>query len=82
MILPAIRTDYQAVETYRFSPGPPLSCPIVALTGDSDPKAGIDAVRGWWRQTTAGFDLHVFPGGHFYLSDQVAEVSTVLASCA
>ncbi|NED01273.1 thioesterase, partial [Streptomyces sp. SID6648] len=28
MALPALRADYRAAETYRYAPGPPLTCPI------------------------------------------------------
>lgn len=74
MALPAIRADYKAVETYRHRPGPRLSCPIHALVGDADTKATVDEVRAWGDHTDGGFDLRVFPGGHFYLDHNVASV--------
>jgi surfactin synthase thioesterase subunit len=70
MVLPTLRADYQAVETYVYQPGPPLRCPIVALVGDSDPRVSIDQARAWGEYSTGPFDLRVFPGGHFYLADQ------------
>lgn len=52
MILPAIRGDYRAVETYRHRPEqPPLGCPIVTLIGDDDPKVTPDEARAWERHT-------------------------------
>ncbi|RZQ61015.1 thioesterase II family protein [Amycolatopsis suaedae] len=69
MILPALRGDYTAVETYRHEPGPPLTCPVVGLLGEDDDKADQDEVRAWETHTTATFRLHMFPGGHFYLDD-------------
>lgn len=69
LVLPGIRGDYQAAETYRFEPGPALSCPITALIGDSDPRVTPDSTRGWAKQTSAAFDLEVYPGGHFFLDD-------------
>jgi len=68
MILPAIRADYTAVERYRGAPGAMVKSPIQALTGDADPKAMVDEVRVWSDHTSAGFDIRVFPGGHFYLT--------------
>lgn len=47
MILPAIRSDYRAAETYRYVPGPKLDCPVVALVGDGDPRVSIDEARAW-----------------------------------
>jgi surfactin synthase thioesterase subunit len=67
MILPAVRADYRAIESYRWSPGPPLRCPITAMVGEQDPKVTVAEARQWGKHTTADFDLRVFPGGHFYL---------------
>ncbi|MFD5829982.1 thioesterase II family protein [Lentzea sp. NPDC060358] len=68
MVLPALRADYRAVETYRHEPGPPLDVPVHALTGDDDPKARVPEVREWERHTTRSFTLTTFSGGHFYLA--------------
>ena len=78
MIMPALRADYRAVETYRFVPDGPPPCPITALTGDSDPQTSVDEARQWARHSRDPFDLKVFPGGHFYLNDNAAEVLDVL----
>jgi surfactin synthase thioesterase subunit len=78
MILPAIRSDYQAVETYRCAPETTVRAPISALTGDSDPKTSLDEAEDWSRHTTGAFDLKVFPGGHFYLSEQAPAVIALL----
>ncbi len=80
MILPAIRADYTAAETYRYQPGPPLSTPITAFTGDSDRKATVEEVRAWEEHTTGGFDLHTYAGGHFFLNRHQAAVLDVIRS--
>ncbi|MBB5158867.1 thioesterase II family protein [Saccharopolyspora phatthalungensis] len=74
MVLPVIRNDYKAAETYRYQPGPDVSCPITALLGDHDPQVTVDEAKEWAAHTKAGFDLHVFEGGHFYLNDHWPEV--------
>jgi surfactin synthase thioesterase subunit len=74
MVLPAIRNDYRAAETYRHAGGPRLSCPITALTGMSDPKATLAEVRAWADHTDDEFELRTYPGGHFFLLDHAAEV--------
>jgi surfactin synthase thioesterase subunit len=73
MMLPAIRGDYTAIETYRPSPAE-LSCPVTVLTGDQDPKITLDEARAWAVHTTASFDLKVYSGGHFFLLQHVPEV--------
>jgi surfactin synthase thioesterase subunit len=78
MILPAIRSDYTAIETYRCAPGAVVRTPISVLTGDADPKTSLEEARDWRRHTSGSFDLQVFPGGHFYLTAQSAAVLGVL----
>jgi surfactin synthase thioesterase subunit len=78
MVLPAIRSDYQAVETYRCDPGATVRCPVTVLTGDADPRTSLDEARDWEAHTTAGSDLRVFTGGHFFLSERPAEVLAVI----
>jgi pyochelin biosynthetic protein PchC len=78
MILPALRSDYRAAETYRWAPTPPLTCPIVALIGDGDPLVTVNEARAWADHTTAEFELGVYPGGHFYLNDHAPAVMTHL----
>ncbi|MGY1503348.1 thioesterase II family protein [Streptomyces sp. QTS52] len=70
MVLPAIRSDYRAAELYRPQRVHQVSCPVTALVGDTDPKAPLDDVRAWQEHTTGGFAMEVYPGGHFYLTEQ------------
>lgn len=78
MILPAIRRDYRAIETYRCAPGTSLSCPVTVLVGDADPATSLGEASAWSEHTTGSFDMHVFPGGHFYLSDHQPEITNLI----
>lgn len=78
MVLPAVRGDYVAIETYRHRPGTPLHCPVTALVGDSDPRVTLDEARDWARITSGPFDLRIFPGGHFYLGQHIPAVLQIL----
>ncbi|WP_405494524.1 thioesterase II family protein [Nocardia sp. NBC_00511] len=67
LVLPAVRNDYRAVETYRHVPGAKLRTPITALVSTADVTTSA-AEAGEWRDYTGGdFELASFPGGHFYL---------------
>jgi surfactin synthase thioesterase subunit len=74
LLLPPIRNDYKAIETYRYAPGPPLTCPVTAAIGDNDPVVSPDEARAWAEHTTGPFQLRVYPGGHFYLNDHQRQV--------
>lgn len=71
MVLPAVRADYRAIESYRCPPdAAPLTVPITVLVGDSDPRVTVEEAGAWALHTDAGTDVHVFPGGdHFYLNE-------------
>ncbi len=76
MAMPAIRGDYQAIETYRCDPEDrAVRCPITVLTGDSDPRTTLEEAAAWERHTEGAFRLEVFPGGHFFLASQQAAVN-------
>ncbi|GAB2912916.1 thioesterase II family protein [Streptomyces mayteni] len=80
MVLPAIRADYRAIETYLRPPGPGLNCPLHVLTGDADPKVTVEEAEAWRAETEGPFDLRVFEGGHFYLSRHQDAVNETVAA--
>jgi pyochelin biosynthesis protein PchC len=79
-VLRVTRNDYKAAETYVWSPGPRLTCPITVLVGDADPQTTMDGASAWAEHTTGPFDLQVFPGGHFYLDIHRADVSETISA--
>ncbi|MFF5706512.1 thioesterase II family protein [Streptomyces sp. NPDC012794] len=79
LVLPALRSDYKAVETWRYEPGPPLRTPVSVLCGESDPRASVAEAMGWRALTGAGFGFRSFPGGHFYLAEQHEAVVRAVA---
>jgi surfactin synthase thioesterase subunit len=80
MILPAVRSDYRAIETYVCAPGPLLTCPVTVLLGDADPKTTVEEAAAWREHTAGECDLKVFPGGHFFLDAQWNAVAKLINS--
>lgn len=74
MILPAVRSDYRAIETYRHAPDQRVDCPVTVLTGDRDSRVSLDEAHAWGEHTTGPMDLTILPGGHFFLVDRSADV--------
>lgn len=80
LLLPVFRADLAVCETYTPHWGP-LRVPITALGGRRDPGVSPGRLRAWGSLTSAGFDLAVFDGGHFYLHDgALDDVAAVLTS--
>ncbi|MGQ4618513.1 alpha/beta fold hydrolase [Nocardia sp. R7R-8] len=75
LVLPAVRADYRAVETYRYQPGEPLHADIAALVSTEDPTMRPEQADEWRAHTSGGFDRATFPGGHFYLDEHHARVA-------
>jgi pyochelin biosynthetic protein PchC len=82
LLLPPIRNDYKAIETYRHAAGPPLTCPVTVLVGDADPLVTLDEAAAWAEHTTGRFELRVFPGGHFFLADHQDQLTEILRASA
>ena len=77
-VLPALRSDYTAIETYRCPVDRRIASPIRTLVGDSDPHVTMDEAQLWSRHTTAAHRVRVFDGGHFYLNQHAAEVIAIV----
>ncbi len=82
MILPSVRSDYKAVETYRYQEGPLLNCPITVLTGDNDPMVTAQEAQAWANHTNGRFDLKVYPGGHFFINDHATAAMRLIRETA
>ena len=78
LTLPMVRNDLRLVRNYRYVDGPPLDCPITAVAGAQDRSCTPSQMRDWYRRTTRGFDLAVFPGDHFYLETSTGPLTTAL----
>jgi surfactin synthase thioesterase subunit len=65
-LLPTLRADLTAVDSFRFRPSSPLDVPIHAFAGTQDAEGGPERMSGWRSETTARFDLDLVQGGHFF----------------
>ena len=73
-----LRADFEAVETYQYSPGERLPCPIDVYGGLHDRHVPIESCRAWQEQTSAHCNVRMFPGGHFFIRDQEANFASAL----
>jgi pyochelin biosynthetic protein PchC len=83
LVLPTLRADYRLLANYTYEPGPTLGCPILALAGDHDPRVAVASVAPWESETRAGFAMHVLPGKHFFIDDNLPCITLIVGrSCA
>jgi medium-chain acyl-[acyl-carrier-protein] hydrolase len=69
LLLPVLRADLKAIETYAYQPDSPLPCPISAFGGLDDHQVSSSDLKAWSEQTQRAFRVRTFPGSHFYLNE-------------
>jgi surfactin synthase thioesterase subunit len=74
LLLPALRADMRALETYRPEGGAPLPFPVTAYGGTEDSLNPREHIEAWRGETRSAFRARMFQGGHFYLEGRRAEL--------
>ncbi|MGE5487949.1 MAG: alpha/beta fold hydrolase [bacterium] len=69
LILPALKADTILYRNWVCAKEEPLACPIRAYGGAADANVRREHLEAWAEETSAGFVLRVFKGGHFYLKE-------------
>lgn len=77
---PVLRADFAVVETFDPPPQPPLSIPVIALSGRGDPLIRASDMERW-SDRTRNFEHHSFDGGHFFLRNAADDVLAQLIRC-
>jgi surfactin synthase thioesterase subunit len=80
LLLPALRADLAAFESYQYQPADSLSCPITAFVGAEDPVVGLARSSGWRRNTSSSFETILLPGGHFFPRQSTGILTGLLAA--
>ena len=68
-----LRSDFKAVETFDYKPEEPINIPITVITGTQE-KITRDQAMTWKNETTGEFKFFQFPGDHFFIFDNPAEI--------
>lgn len=77
-LLPLLRADYEVLDTYVCRTRNPLSCEIIACSGDNDLSV-TDETLSTWRNFTSGlFRKYWFHGDHFYISSAPEQLAAGL----
>ena len=83
LLLPGLRADIRALESYRPTTALHLGCPVSVFGGTDDRRATRGQLEAWREGATGVFRVNMFPGGHFYLDTcrplVLADVSATLA---
>lgn len=70
---PILRADFEAVDSYRHIKKEKLSVPITVMIGAND-KVSFQDAKDWEAITKEEFNIHVFPGDHFFIFKSCQEI--------
>ncbi len=68
LLLPMLRADFEASESYDYVRSEPLNIPVVVFGGLDDPRVTRERLEGWALHTNASFKLQCYPGDHFFIN--------------
>lgn len=77
IVLEVLRRDLELLSRYRRTFAR-LPVAIVALGGRDDISVPVEELQLWRANTIGRCDIHTFPGGHFFIHDQVPALAALL----
>lgn len=84
LVMPSLRADFTALETYRYAPDQKLAVPLHVLHGQKDKLVHPEDIAAWRELTTGPSTLHELDAGHFFVDTHrawvLARVAEVLRS--
>jgi medium-chain acyl-[acyl-carrier-protein] hydrolase len=66
-LLPVLRADFEACDTYEYSPEVPLDCPLIMYGGSEDQAVALEDLQAWSTHTSKSFSVSMLPGNHFFI---------------
>jgi surfactin synthase thioesterase subunit len=74
LVLPGLRADIRALESYRLLPAARIGCPLIVFGGTEDSRASGAQLEAWRDVADGAFRTRMFSGDHFYINPRRAEV--------
>lgn len=67
LALPVLRADFRLLERYEYRVATTLTCPLLAIGSDRDPRVDRARLEAWRHHAGAAFSQHILPGDHFFI---------------
>jgi medium-chain acyl-[acyl-carrier-protein] hydrolase len=78
LLIPILRADFEVIQTYLYTPEPPLNCPIYVFGGLMDSEIPRENLEEWKAQTSGSFALSMLAGDHFFLNQNARNITEVI----
>ena len=69
--IPIMRADFEAVEEYQYVEREKMDIDITVFWGMDDPSVRYEEIAQWKELTNGMFTFHSFPGGHFFIFEDM-----------
>lgn len=73
LMVPILRADFRAIETFNGTAVPKLEVPVLVLGGTTD-CIRKDQLQSWQCVTSEKCEVKMVEGGHFFIFENVSEV--------
>ncbi|MCD9019919.1 type I polyketide synthase [Parachryseolinea silvisoli] len=73
-----LRQDLQLVYRYSHHREAPIDIPVTVLFGDDDPRVSALQAAAWERETTSGCTVVSRPGGHRFIDQDTAYITSLM----
>lgn len=77
LMVPILRADFRAIETYDYTTVPQLHVPVLVLGGTTD-SIREDQLKAWKSVTSDKCQVKMVEGGHFFILQNVSEVVSLI----
>jgi medium-chain acyl-[acyl-carrier-protein] hydrolase len=74
ILLPILRSDFKATETYSLHASATVQAPMSVLAGSHDTEVSIEKSHAWRAHAGGAFELIEIQGGHFFLVQDPATI--------
>lgn len=80
LLLPMLRADFQACETYTYQSGKMLDVDMTVLGGEYDSDISMSQLNAWRELTNGRIRLDTFGGDHFFLREFERDVLSIITA--
>lgn len=81
LMMPLLRADFAVIDTYDYTHGTALRCPVTAVSGVDDDRV-VTHLERWSELVDGPFDVARFPGDHFYVHDHRRDLAGLVNQVA
>ena len=73
LFIPMMRSDFQAISAYHYTPAVPLELPVTVMVGSEEEISREEAIA-WQEVTTQKIQLQEFSGRHFFIFEHAEAI--------